>query len=67
MKHGDTIASPLWVGFEGKSLPVSLSRWLAGGHVGGVVLYARNIESPPRFAPCAAKSGPPPAGGNRSR
>jgi hypothetical protein len=44
MKHGDTIASPLWVGFDGKSLPPSLSRWLAGGQVGGVVLYARNIE-----------------------
>ena len=29
MKHGDTIASPLWVGFEGKALPSALSRWLA--------------------------------------
>ncbi|HEX7524094.1 MAG TPA: beta-N-acetylhexosaminidase [Candidatus Deferrimicrobium sp.] len=46
MKHGDRIASPLWVGFDGKSLPASLSRWLAGGQVGGVVLYSRNIESP---------------------
>jgi len=46
MKHGDSIASPLWVGFDGKSLPASLSRWLAGGQVGGVVLYSRNIESP---------------------
>jgi beta-N-acetylhexosaminidase len=45
MKHGDRIASPLWIGFDGKSLPRSLSRWLAGGQVGGVVLYARNIES----------------------
>jgi beta-N-acetylhexosaminidase len=46
MKHGDTIASPLWVGFDGKSLPGTLSRWLARGEVGGVVLYSRNIESP---------------------
>jgi beta-N-acetylhexosaminidase len=46
MKHGDTIASPLWVGFDGKSLPASLSRWLAGGQVGGVVLFSRNIETP---------------------
>jgi len=46
MKHGDAIASPLWVGFEGKTLPVALSRWLARGEVGGVVLYSRNIESP---------------------
>jgi beta-N-acetylhexosaminidase len=41
----DTIASPLWVGFEGTSLPAELSRWLARGEVGGVVLYSRNIES----------------------
>ena len=47
MKNGsETIASPLWVGFDGKSLPAPLLRWLAGGQVGGVVLYARNIESP---------------------
>jgi len=46
MKHGDTIASPLWVGFEGKTLPAALSRWLARGEVGGVVLFSRNIESP---------------------
>ena len=46
MKHGDTIASPLWVGFEGTSLPAELSRWLAKGRIGGVVLYARNIENP---------------------
>ncbi|HEX2710328.1 MAG TPA: hypothetical protein VHM68_05710, partial [Candidatus Deferrimicrobium sp.] len=46
MRHGDSIASPLWVGFDGKSLPGTLSRWLARGEVGGVVLYSRNIESP---------------------
>src|SRR5512141_954900 len=46
MKHGNGIASPLWVGFDGMSLPPHLSRWLAGGRVGGVVLFARNIESP---------------------
>jgi beta-N-acetylhexosaminidase len=46
MKHGDRIASPLWIGFDGKSLPASPLRWLAGRQVGGVVLYARNIESP---------------------
>jgi len=47
MKTGkNTIASPLWVGFEGKSLPDSLSRWLARGEVGGVVLFSRNIETP---------------------
>jgi beta-N-acetylhexosaminidase len=46
MKHGDTIASPLWAGFDGKTLPAALSRWLEAGEVGGVVLFSRNIESP---------------------
>ena len=47
MKHGsENIASPLWVGFDGKALPAVLSRWLARGEVGGVVLFSRNIESP---------------------
>lgn len=43
---GVQIASPLWVGFEGKALPRDLSRRLARGEVGGVVLFSRNIESP---------------------
>jgi beta-N-acetylhexosaminidase len=42
----DTVASPLWVGFEGKTLPPELARWLARGEVGGVVLFSRNVESP---------------------
>jgi beta-N-acetylhexosaminidase len=46
MKPGDAIASPLWVGFDGKSLPAAVSRWLAGGQVAGVVLFSRNIDSP---------------------
>src|SRR5512135_2230436 len=47
MKRGpEAIASPLWVGFEGKALPAALSRWLACGQGGGVVLFSRNIESP---------------------
>jgi len=42
----ETIASPLWVGFDGTSVPATLARWLARGEVGGVVLFSRNIESP---------------------
>lgn len=42
----DDIASPLWVGFEGASLPAVLSRWLARGDVGGVVLFSRNVAGP---------------------
>ncbi|HEX8043838.1 beta-N-acetylhexosaminidase [Candidatus Deferrimicrobium sp.] len=47
MKHGiEPIASPLWVGFDGKALSPALARWLAHGEVAGVVLFSRNIESP---------------------
>ena len=42
----ETIASPLWIGFEGTSVPETLARWLARGEIGGVVLFSRNIESP---------------------
>ncbi|HEX7519276.1 MAG TPA: beta-N-acetylhexosaminidase, partial [Candidatus Deferrimicrobium sp.] len=45
-KRTESIVSPLWVGFEGKTLPAALSRWLEAGEVGGVVLYSRNIEHP---------------------
>jgi beta-N-acetylhexosaminidase len=47
MKAGrELVASPLWVGFEGKSLPPGLAKRLAAGEAGGVVLFARNVESP---------------------
>ncbi|RJP23141.1 MAG: beta-N-acetylhexosaminidase [Deltaproteobacteria bacterium] len=42
----DIVASPLWVGFEGKTLPAELERRLSRGEVGGVVLFSRNAESP---------------------
>jgi beta-N-acetylhexosaminidase len=42
----DTVASPLWVGFEGTSVPAHLARWIARAEVGGVVLFSRNVESP---------------------
>src|SRR5512139_1149351 len=40
------IPSPLWLGFEGKSLPATLARRLAAGEAGGVVLFSRNVEGP---------------------
>jgi beta-N-acetylhexosaminidase len=42
----ENVASPLWVGFEGTGLPAETARQLARGMAGGVVLFARNIESP---------------------
>jgi beta-N-acetylhexosaminidase len=36
----------LFAGFEGVKLPDDLARLIAAGRVGGVILFARNIESP---------------------
>lgn len=36
----------LMVGFEGKSVPPLLGRWLGEGTVSGVVLFSRNVEGP---------------------
>lgn len=46
MKIGkDQFASPLWIGFEGMTLPAEIGRRLRAGDFGGIVLFARNIES----------------------
>ncbi len=37
---------PLMFGFEGKSVPPRLSRWIRDGAVAGVVLFSRNVQSP---------------------
>jgi beta-N-acetylhexosaminidase len=37
---------PLLFGFEGKTVPLRLSRWLREGTVAGVVLFSRNVETP---------------------
>lgn len=36
----------LMFGFEGKSVPQRLSRWIREGAVAGVILFSRNVESP---------------------
>ncbi len=42
----DKIGSLMMVGFDGTSPPKYLLKWLATGRVGGIYLFARNIESP---------------------
>lgn len=37
----------LMAGFEGKALTPALAGWLRAGTVGGVILFARNLEGPP--------------------
>jgi len=38
------------VGFEGKTASPYLLEWLAAGRVGGIILFARNVESPAQLA-----------------
>lgn len=42
----EKIGQLIMVGFEGLAPPRRLLQWLASGRVGGVYLFARNIESP---------------------
>ncbi len=42
----EKIGQILMVGFDGASAPAYLLDWLASGRVGGVYLFARNVESP---------------------
>jgi len=44
------IGQMLLVGFEGLSAPDYVLEWLREGRIGGVILFARNIESPAQVA-----------------
>jgi len=39
----------LFVGFEGVGIPRELAAWIAAGRVGGVILFARNLQGPPQI------------------
>ena len=42
------IGQMMMVGFDGLSPPRHILDWLASGRIGGIYLFARNIESPPQ-------------------
>ncbi|MBX3065012.1 MAG: beta-N-acetylhexosaminidase [Anaerolineae bacterium] len=44
------IGQLLVVGFQGTTAPPYLLDWLAQGRVGGVILFARNVENPAQLA-----------------
>ncbi len=46
----EKIGQMLVVGFQGLEPPDHIIRWLATGHIGGVILFARNIDSPAQVA-----------------
>lgn len=46
----EKIGQMLIVGFEGLEPPSYILDWLASGRIGGVILFARNVESPQQLA-----------------
>ncbi len=40
---GDDVGQVLWVGFHGTTVPDPLRAWIAGGQVGAVVVFKRNL------------------------
>lgn len=47
--HAD-VGQLLVAGFDGTSLPVAVADALGGGRLGGVILFARNLETPEQVA-----------------
>jgi beta-N-acetylhexosaminidase len=48
------IGQLLMVGFDGTSAPTHILDWIARGQIGGVILFARNVESPAQVAALCA-------------
>lgn len=46
LTESEKISQMLMVGFDGRRAPDYILQWLASGRIGGVYLFARNIESP---------------------
>lgn len=50
MQLADKVGQMLMVGFQGLEAPQHILDWLAEGKIGGVILFARNAESPEQVA-----------------
>jgi beta-N-acetylhexosaminidase len=46
----EKIGQMLMVGFDGLQAPEYILEWLAQGHLGGVILFARNVSTPEQLA-----------------
>ena len=42
----DKVGQLMMVGFEGLKPPPHILAWLASGRIGGIYLFARNVQSP---------------------
>lgn len=50
MQLAEKVGQMLLVGFQGLSAPDYILEWLASGQIGGVLLFARNIDTPQQVA-----------------
>ena len=50
MNLAEKVGQMLMVGFHGLEAPDYILNWLASGRIGGVILFARNVESPEQLA-----------------
>lgn len=50
----EQIGQMLMVGFPGLEAPDYILNWLREGRVGGIILFARNVDSPPQLAALTA-------------
>src|SRR5512142_2070950 len=50
MRLEEKVGQMLMVGFQGLEAPSYLLDWLRAGRVGGIILFARNVDSPAQLA-----------------
>lgn len=46
----EKVGQLLMVGFDGLEAPTYILEWLASGHLGGIILFSRNVGSPEQLA-----------------
>jgi beta-N-acetylhexosaminidase len=51
----DRVGQMFLAGFDGYSLPDHIREWLSEGRIGGVILFARNVEAPAQLAALTAE------------
>ena len=50
MEIEEKIGQLLMVGFEGLQAPAYILEWLKQGHLGGIIYFARNVDTPEQLA-----------------
>ena len=50
MTTGQKVGQLMMIGFDGTTVDVELRRMISDNHIGGVILFARNVQSPEQVA-----------------